>query len=79
MPHYASDFYETKDNYHIDCDVPGFKKEEVKLEWDDDFLIIQAEHSDVISPKTETENIRYFISERSQSQRQMYRKIRIPR
>jgi HSP20 family protein len=73
------DFYETKGNYHIKCDVPGFKMDEVKVEWDDDFLIIQAEHSESTEAKEPKEETRYHICERSQSQREMYRKIRIPR
>lgn len=71
------DFYETKEKYHIECDVPGFKKSEVKLECDDDFLIIQAERAES-SPKTEDDTT-YHVAERTKSQRQVYRKIRLPR
>ena len=53
--------------------------DEVKVEWDDDFLIIQAEHSESTEAKEPKEETRYHICERSQSQREMYRKIRIPR
>mmetsp|Transcript_1672 Transcript_1672/g.3108 ORF Transcript_1672/g.3108 Transcript_1672/m.3108 type:complete len:195 (+) Transcript_1672:29-613(+) len=72
------DFYETKNEYHIDCDVPGFKKNDVKVEWDDDYLVIEAKSSSTEDVKKE-KDIRYFISERSQSQTELSRKIRIPR
>jgi HSP20 family molecular chaperone IbpA len=76
--------YETEKEYHIDCDVPGFKKEEVKVECDEDFLIIKAEHFEHSEHKSSKQDAKWHISERSQSwqkssQKELKRKIRLPR
>ena len=37
------DIYEKDGNYHIEMDVPGFKKEDISIEVDDGYLTISAE------------------------------------
>ncbi len=37
------DIYETEDEYHIEMDTPGFKKEEIKMELSNGYLTITAE------------------------------------
>ena len=41
------DIYEKDGDYHIEMDVPGFKKEDIKIECDKGYLTITAEkHSE---------------------------------
>ena len=37
------DIYEKDGNYHIEMDIPGFKKEDISIEVDDGYLTIEAE------------------------------------
>lgn len=41
--HMKCDIYEKDGNYHIEMDVPGFTKDDIKIEVDKDSLIITAE------------------------------------
>lgn len=38
------DIYEINDNYVIELDIPGYKKEDIKMEIDSGYLIISAKH-----------------------------------
>ena len=40
------DIYEKDDKYHIVMDVPGFDKEDINIECDDDYLTISASKED---------------------------------
>ncbi len=42
----AADVKEYDDHYELDLELPGFKKEEVKVELEDGYLKISAEHSE---------------------------------
>jgi len=42
----ALDFYETDDAYHVEMDLPGWKKEEVKIQKRGDHLEIRGEKSE---------------------------------
>ena len=55
------DVYEDKENIHVDCDLPGFKKEDIELTIEDDILRITAEHKD---SKEEKEEGSYYLRER---------------
>ena len=37
-----TDVRETKNSYEVDVDLPGFKKDEIKLEFDNGYLTISA-------------------------------------
>ena len=37
------DIYETENEYHIEMDIPGFKKEDIKMELSNGYLTISAE------------------------------------
>lgn len=39
------DIYEKDGNYHIEVDIPGFNKEDIKIEAKNDYLTITAEKS----------------------------------
>lgn len=53
------DVYESDNNYHIEADVPGFKKEEISVECEDGYITIVAEKN------IETdENKKYIKKER---------------
>ncbi len=41
-----SDIYEKDGNYVIEIDVPGFKKDEVKVDYENGYLTISAEKSE---------------------------------
>lgn len=64
------DIYEKEGNYHIEMDVPGFKKENIALEFDKGYLTITAEKKE----EDEDENKNYIRRERTYSkiQRSFY-------
>lgn len=41
------DIYEKDGNYHIEADIPGFSKEEIKVESNDGYLTITASKNNV--------------------------------
>ena len=43
---FRTDITETNDAYKLEADLPGFKKEDIKVDIDDDILVIKAEHSE---------------------------------
>ena len=55
------DIYEKSGNYHIEMDVPGFSKDEIKIEAKKDYLTITAEKSN----KESEEGKNYIHRERS--------------
>lgn len=40
------DIYEKNDNYNIEMDLPGFNKEDISLDVEDDYLVVSAEKSE---------------------------------
>lgn len=42
---------EDKDNYYIKTELPGFEKDKIKIDFDNDKLIIQGEKSEEITDK----------------------------
>ncbi len=63
---------ETEDNLIINADVPGFDKDEIKVNLTEDELEINAEKEDY-----EEEETKYIIS-RERDEERMYRKITLP-
>ena len=57
------DIYEKDGNYHIEMDVPGFKKEDISIEVDDGYLTISAEKNCENNEEDEDKN--YIRRERS--------------
>lgn len=57
------DIYEKDDNYHIEMDIPGFKKEDISIEVEDGYLTIEAEKNN--EEKLEDDNKNYIRRERS--------------
>ena len=57
------DIYEKDGNYHIEMDVPGFKKEDISIEASDGYLTIKAEKNSENNEKDENKN--YIRRERS--------------
>ena len=47
----AADVKEYEDRYELDLELPGYKKEEVKVELEDGYLKISAEHSEETEKK----------------------------
>jgi HSP20 family protein len=54
-----TDIYEKDGNYVIEADVPGFKKENVKVDYEDGYLTITAKREEEIE-----ENTNYIRKER---------------
>lgn len=66
------DIYEEDNNYVIEMDVPGFKKEDINMELDDGYLKISAEKK---SDSKEKDGKKYVRRERhcySKCERQFY-------
>ncbi len=57
------DIYEKDGNYHIEMDIPGFKKEDISIEVEDGYLTIEAEKN--IENNEENEDRNYIRRERS--------------
>lgn len=57
------DIYEKDGNYHIEMDIPGFKKEDISIEVDDGYLTIEAEKNTENNEENEDRN--YIRRERS--------------
>ncbi len=57
------DIYEKEGNYHIEMDLPGFKKDEISIEAKDGYLTIKASKSNEVDEKDEERN--YVRRERS--------------
>ncbi len=57
------DIYEKDGDYHIDMDVPGFGKDEIKIEAKKDYLTITAEKSSEVNDEDKDKN--YIHRERS--------------
>ena len=57
------DIYEKDGNYHIEMDVPGFKKEDISIEVDDGYLTLSPEKN--YENNEEDENRNYIRRERS--------------
>lgn len=56
------DVYEDKDRIHVDCDLPGFKKDEISLTLEEDILRISAERKTDRQDKNEGS---YYVRERT--------------
>ncbi len=52
------DIYEREGNYHIEMDIPGFNKEDIKVEAKNDYLTITAEKS---SENNDEDNERNYV------------------
>ncbi len=50
------DIYEKDGDYHIEMDIPGFKKEEISIEAKDGYLTIKAEKNSEIDEEQEKRN-----------------------
>ena len=57
------DIYVKDGNYHIEMDVPGFKKEDISIEASDGYLTIKAEKNSENNEEDEEKN--YIRRERS--------------
>ena len=57
------DIYEKDGAYNIEMDVPGFNKDEIKIEAKKDYLTITAEKSDEVNDEDKDRN--YIHRERS--------------
>ena len=59
----ATDIFETKDGYEIEMDLPGFKKEEIKMELENGYLTISAAKG-LDKDETDKETGKYIRRER---------------
>ena len=61
--HMKCDIYEKDGDYHIEMDVPGFDKKEIKIEAKNDYLTITAEKNNEVKEEDKEKN--YIHRERS--------------
>lgn len=61
--HMKCDIYEKDGDYHIEMDVPGFDKKEIKIEAKNDYLTITAEKNNEVNE--EDKEKKYIHRERS--------------
>lgn len=61
--HMKCDIYEKDGDYHIEMDVPGFDKKEIKIEAKNDYLTITAEKNNEVNEEDKEKN--YIHRERS--------------
>lgn len=47
------DLKETEDNYLVEADLPGIKKEDINVDFDNNYLVISAKRDDIIEDKNE--------------------------
>jgi len=59
-PHMKCDIYEKDGEYNLIMDIPGFKKEDVKIESEDGYLTITATKEDI----SEDNDVNYIRKER---------------
>lgn len=66
------DIYEKDGDYHIEMDIPGFNKEDIKIECNNGYLTISAEKKNEVNEEDEEKN--YIRRERTYGsyQRQFY-------
>ncbi|SFL96528.1 Hsp20/alpha crystallin family protein [Halanaerobium salsuginis] len=57
---FRADIRESEDEYTIEAEMPGMKKEDISLEINDDYLTISAEHNE----ENEEKNENYIRRER---------------
>ena len=57
------DVYQEDNKYVVEVDLPGFKKEEINMSFNNDLLTIKAEHTE----EKKEDNKKYIYRSRSQS------------
>lgn len=57
------DVYQEDNKYVVEVDLPGYKKEEINMSFNNDLLTIKAEHSE----ETKEDTKKYIYRSRSQS------------
>jgi len=55
---FRTDIIEKDDKYILQADLPGFKKEDIKIDLNDDMLVINAEHTEETEKKDKENYIR---------------------
>lgn len=81
---FRTDISETADGYKLEADLPGFRKEDIHLDIDDDILSIRAEHKDSKDEKmtraiTSAASVTMvLIPEASTCPRSMWKASRLP-
>lgn len=58
---FATDIFDTGDSYRLDMELPGFKKEEIKVSLEGKYLTVTAEHAEADEKE---DSVRYLRRER---------------
>lgn len=66
------DIYKTGDNYILEIDIPGFKKEDIDIEYDNDYLTVKVEKKEFDEDDVEKEYIKKERSMYEQYERSFY-------
>lgn len=48
------DLKETEDNYLVEAELPGIKKEDIDVDFDNNYLVISAKRDDMVEDKKES-------------------------
>lgn len=66
------DIYKTGENYILEIDIPGFKKEDIDIEYDNDYLTVKVEKKGFDENTEEKEYIKKERSMYEQYERSFY-------
>lgn len=66
------DIYKTGENYILEIDIPGFKKEDIDIEYDNDYLTVKVEKKEFDENTEEKEYIKKERSMYEQYERSFY-------
>ena len=66
------DIYKTGENYILEIDIPGFKKEDIDIEYDNDYLTVKVEKKEFDEDDVEKEYIKKERSMYEQYERSFY-------
>ena len=66
------DIYKTENNYILEIDIPGFKKEDIDIEYDNDYLTVKVERKEIETNDAKKEYIKKERSMYEQYERSFY-------
>lgn len=72
MGSFRTDVIDTGDSYELEAELPGFKKEDIKLDVENDILTISAEHSYDSKDEEKPENEKAEKGKKSYVKRERY-------
>ena len=65
-------YFDDKNNYILEIDIPGFKKEDIDIEYDNDYLTVKVERREIETNDVKKEYIKKERSMYEQYERSFY-------